>query len=169
MPTRKKAESPTPVPQDESIAALNKQHLELITEIRALALQVRNLHSIFVKRTVLWWVLGIETVIVVACLIGLFAFASINHNDTSKIIAHAEDSCRVRNAQIDGTKQFITDTQKLQNEAQSINSHLLAQLGVRLSPHDQKLANSIQKKYTRVLKRYKDSQPAPLQCKLSGN
>lgn len=144
------------------------QHGELISEVRVLTREVGRLHNIFVRRTVLWWVLGIETVVVVLALVAVFILSAVNHSNTQHLVSRFQESCKVRNAQINGTRRYITDNQNIQADSQKVTAELLGQLHITITPQEAKSFASIQKRYTDALKRYQKSQPKSIPCKVNG-
>lgn len=147
--------NPRKLSQSKTAAkVVDKQHLELVTEVRALTYQVRDLHNIFVRRTVLWWVLGVETILVVVAIVAIFMLSIGNHRNTQTVVNRLVDSCQVRNQQVLGTNHFITRIEALQTEAYK---HIPPQFQTKEQRH-------LEHEYTKALKEWKRSQPKPFNC-----
>jgi hypothetical protein len=138
---------------------------ELIHEVRNLSAAVALLHTIFVKRTVLYWLLGIETALVVVALTVAGIFIGIEHSNTNDLVNKLTDTCMVRNQQTDATKNYLASTVRIQAEAQHLNAVLLGKLSVHFSPAESAEAAKIQTDYLRTLNAYFKAQPADIPCK----
>ena len=138
---------------------------ELIHEVRNLSTQVALLHTIFVKRKVLYWILGVETFIVACVLVALSLFVANEHSNTQHLINKLVDSCQVRNVQVEATKTYLTRSVKINAEASAYNSELLSRLHIVLTPKEQAEGLRIEQDYIKSLNDYLKAQPTSVPCK----
>lgn len=150
--------------ESQSQVAPGREDRELLHEVRNLQQAVLLLHNIFVKRKVLYRAIAAEVVVVVLLIATLVTLTVIQHRHDSHLTKRLLETCQVRNAQVDATRNYLADTVALQNEAQRLNAKILAGVHVRLSPADQKEYVAIQQRYAATLHRYFVAQPADFPC-----
>lgn len=151
----------------EQAARINKQHLELITEVRALAIAVNELHLVFVKRKVLFWAIGILTGLVIICVGGLSYLSWSHQNQVNRLITKLAASCQVRNDQVAGTNHFIRGNVKLQDQSAKLNAVIFAQLHLTLTPAQQAQFKKLSGAERKLLTKWETSQPGPVRCKVN--
>lgn len=166
MPPKKRTEPPTtgastPPPKK---AAPSEDYRELIQEVRNLSVAVSLLHTIFVKRRVLYTILGIETAVVVIALIVMGVFIGLENAHQNSLVNKSTESCKVRNAQTDATKTYLARTVAIQQESQALNAKFLTGLNLHLSKADLAEAHKIQADYTKALNDYFHAQPQDIVC-----
>lgn len=146
------------------------QYRELIHEVRNLAAAVALLHTIFVKRTVLYWMLGIETVVVAVALIVGGIFIGVENAHQNALVDKTVGSCDVRNQQTDATRLYLQRQVALSNESQAITAVFLSQLHLHFTPAQQKQIAKITLEQRQNLNDYLRSQPKDIDCsKYKGN
>jgi hypothetical protein len=155
------------MPPNNSLDRVNKQHLELITEVRSLTYAVSQLHLVFVKRRVLFWCIGILAGLVLVLGGGGGALIWTQHNDVKHLVTKLVDGCQVRNKQAAGTAQFIRGNVKLQDESAKINGEILAQLNLHFTPEQAKEFAKLAGEEKRLLNHWKKTQPGPIHCDLA--
>lgn len=138
---------------------------ELIHEVRNLTTQVALLHTIFVKRTVLYWILGIETFIVASVLVALSIFVAHEHSTQQAFADRSFGSCQVRNAQIDATRTYLQRQLDLQQQSQGITASFLTKLHVQFSPAEQQEIVNLTIQSQKALRDYFVAQPKDVVCK----
>lgn len=137
---------------------------ELIHEVRNLSAAVAMLHTIFVKRTLLYWLLGIETALVVIALTMGGIFISIENNNQNKLVDKSIGSCAVRNAQTNSTRTFLERENTIQRESGIIDAVIFSQLHLHLTSQQQALLDRINKEQAQALQDWHDSQPPNVNC-----
>ena len=145
---------------------INKQHLELITEVRALSIAVSGLHAVFVKRKVLFWAIGILAglVLILGAAGGVLVYSQ--HRDVTHLVTRLQDSCQTRNKQANGTQRFLTREQKIQDDSQAFSAQILSQLHLTFTPEQLKLQKDLANRQTQALADWKKSQPKTVSCDL---
>lgn len=142
---------------------------ELIHEVRNLAAAVALLHTIFVKRTVLYWALGIETAIVAVALTVGGIFIAIENGHQNNLVDKAVGSCSIRNQQVDATKSFLTQEFIIQKESALLTAAYFKRLSVHLSPTETALAMKIQGDQNAALAKWYKDQPRDVDCTKIGS
>lgn len=148
---------------------VNKQHLELVVEVRALTAAVAQLHTIFVKRRVLFWCIGILSTLV----LGLATVAYLNHRDVitqhrdvGRMITKLTDNCRTRNRQVEGTQTFLAREQRIQDESQQVSAQILSQLHLSFTPAQVQEQEDLARRAIQALQDWQASQPRAVSCNL---
>jgi len=139
-------------------------HRELITEVKNLNAQVGQLHTVFVKRKVLYIILGIESFIVVAALVAFGILLGIDHSNQNSFINKSFGTCQTRNAQNQATRTYLQRQLTLQQESQGITAAFLSQLNVHFTPAQQKQIVQLTLESQKALHDYFVSQPKPIDC-----
>lgn len=138
----------------QSQVAPGDSYRELIHEVRNLTTQVSLLHTIFVRRKILYTFLGIELAVIAAVVAVLFVLVNTTNSHESALVAKIIGSCDNRNQQSLGTDRLIQDQLKINQE--ELNHLPKAQI----TP----FVRHIETEFVTSLNRWKDSQPAPVKC-----
>lgn len=142
------------------------QHLELVTEVRALRISVRDLHTIFVKRTVLYWCIGVlSATLLLVTGAGVYEWHAGNVRNDRQVDKLVQ-SCHSRNRTASGTNRFIRGNVALQDQSAKITGEILAQLPLHLTPAQELQFTKITAEEKTLLTQWEKTQPGPVPCTL---
>lgn len=151
-------------PKQTPVTTPEDPYRDLIHEVRNLSAAVSMLHLIFVKRKLLYVLLGIETAIVAVALIVMGVFIGVENAHQNHLVAKTVDSCKVRNAQIDATKLFLKREFGIQAQSAVLTASYLKGLHLTQTPQQAKLAKQIADAQNKALHDWYAQQPTDVNC-----